>query len=818
MKLKIKYALVMFFLSAACVALLSGLFSYFSHRAVLSSAQRELRELVIGEAYVLEFLLVEKAKSVLYMAAAPAITEATVASNRLFGGLSEEQRRLRIEQLDSRWREAPDAHDPFVVEYMSNPSAAHLVRQQTAIPGEIGEIFLTNRYGALIATTAKLTTLAHAHKYWWKAGFSNASGRVFFDDRGYDTSVGDHVLGIVVPVRMDGEVIGILKCNYRVGNFFEIVRRDYRKGDTDTMLIARSNGLIVFDGISEPLKNKLGEDLIALLKARRAGSTVIGGSAGRLTAYAPVAITLGSDAYGFGGSYESVDHIKGNEGEFWALVFSQDMGEILGEYRGIQRWIIVSGSLITLLVALSALVLGSASARPIEQLAESMKKVGAGNLDFEMEIGTRDELGMLAESLNEMISNLKLTTASRDHLLQEIGKREKAEEALKKKEEQLLQSQKMEAIGRLAGGVAHDFNNMLTVILGYCELMLSEKDTGNWTRQEVEEIRDAAQRAIALTAQLLAFSRKQVMQPEIIDLNGKLSVMEDMLARLIGENIELKLFLADGLWRIKVDTSQIEQVVMNLVVNSRDAMPYGGQLTVETKNSTLDEAYENTHAEIEPGDYVLMSVSDTGQGMDRETLSRVFEPFFTTKEKGKGTGLGLSTAYGIVRQSGGYLFAYSEPGKGSTFKIYLPCVEEDLPAESAKPATEAVKRGNENLLLVEDEPSVRDLTCRILRRNGYRVLTAQSGEDAERIASQATSDNVVIRLVITDVVMPGMSGRELVDRLKPLYPDMKALYMSGYTENAIVHHGVLNPDTAFLQKPFSVNDLLAKVRDVLDPS
>ncbi|HPA46086.1 MAG TPA: PAS domain S-box protein [bacterium] len=382
---------------------------------------------------------------------------------------------------------------------------------------------------------------------------------------------------------------------------------------------------------------------------------------------------------------------------------------------------------------------------------------------------------------------------------------------LKKLEEQLVQAQKMEAIGRLAGGVAHDFNNLLMVILNYSDLACQRLDKTDPLRGDMVEIRKAGERAASLTRQLLAFSRKQVLDPKILNLNSLVADLDKMLRRLIGEDIDLVAVTDPDLGPVKADPGQIEQVIVNLAVNARDAMPEGGKLTIETANADLNDGYAVNHSQVVPGRYVMLAVSDTGIGMDAETRSHVFEPFFTTKEKGKGTGLGLSTVYGIVKQSGGYVWVYSEPGTGTAVKVYLPRVRESN--ESAKVETEPVNlSGSETILVVEDDAGVRQLVLHILKSRGYTTLEALNATEAFSICEQQKN---TIHLLLTDVIMPRMSGRQLAERLKPLHPDMKVLYMSGYTDNAIVHHGVLDPGVAFLQKPFKPDALLRKVRQVL---
>jgi two-component system cell cycle sensor histidine kinase/response regulator CckA len=380
-------------------------------------------------------------------------------------------------------------------------------------------------------------------------------------------------------------------------------------------------------------------------------------------------------------------------------------------------------------------------------------------------------------------------------------------------EAQLLQSQKLEAVGQLAGGIAHDFNNLLTVILGYSQLSLHRLPPRDPLRPNLEEIKKASDRAASLTRQLLAFSRKQVMQPKVFDLNSVIADLERMLRRMISEDIEMRTMLQAKLGNVRADPGQIEQVIVNLAVNARDAMLFGGKLTIETSNVYLDETYAQQHLAVVPGAYVMLAVSDTGMGMDAETQQHIFEPFFTTKEVGKGTGLGLSTVYGIVKQSGGNIWVYSEPGKGTTVKIYLPRVDEGAEEYKRPVALTDLPQGNETILLVEDDEMVRGLAREVLKTSGYRILEAASGSVARQICEQ---NKEVIHLLLTDVVMPEMSGREVVNRLLPLHPEMRVLYMSGYAENAIVHHGVLDEGISFIPKPFSPQALALKVREVLD--
>jgi two-component system cell cycle sensor histidine kinase/response regulator CckA len=379
-------------------------------------------------------------------------------------------------------------------------------------------------------------------------------------------------------------------------------------------------------------------------------------------------------------------------------------------------------------------------------------------------------------------------------------------------EDQYRQAQKMEAVGQLAGGIAHDFNNLLTAIDGYCSLLADSTNLEPTQQEYVGEVRRAATRATGLTRQLLAFSRRQILEPRVIDLRESVGGLEPMLKRLIGEDIEISVRSVHERQTVKADPGQIEQVIMNLAINARDAMPKGGKLLLEVRPVIISESYLRQGTTVLAGPYVMLAVSDTGEGIDAMTQGRVFEPFFTTKQKGKGTGLGLSTVYGIVKQSEGYIWLYSEPGIGTTFKVYLPRVDEPVERVTATPRPTGSLQGTETILVVEDEASVRQLVSRVLHKRGYRVLVASTPSEAGEISRSAKGP---IHLLISDVVLPQMSGRAMAEEIVPSQPGIKVLYMSGYTDDAIVHHGVLDPGTPFLQKPFTPEALARKVREVL---
>jgi len=413
--------------------------------------------------------------------------------------------------------------------------------------------------------------------------------------------------------------------------------------------------------------------------------------------------------------------------------------------------------------------------------------------------------------LNVQLSVRAVRNAAREVEYYETFVRDVTEQRLL--QQQLVQAQKMEAVGRLAGGIAHDFNNLLTVISSYSDLLLEDLARDDPRRDDVEQVRKAAEGAAALTRQLLAFSRQQVLQPRVVSLNVVVGDLRKMLQRVIGEDVDFATILAPDLRAVKADVGQIEQVLMNLAVNARDAMPTGGKLTVETTNVELDTDYTRTHHAAAAGHFVMLAVTDTGTGMDEATQAKIFEPFFTTKGPGKGTGLGLATVYGIVKQSGGFVWVYSEVGHGTSFKIYLPQVAEAADAHRAQAPASAMSRGTETVLVVEDAPAVRAVTRQVLERQGYTVIEAAGGDAALQLAAAHAGP---IHLLLTDVVMPGLSGRQVAERLAIRRPEMRVLYASGYTDDSIVRHGILEEGIAYLQKPFTPESLARKVRTVLD--
>ncbi len=524
----------------------------------------------------------------------------------------------------------------------------------------------------------------------------------------------------------------------------------------------------------------------------------------------------------------------------WLILIEFPDDVVLKPVGGFVKRLLIIGAFLFVMGVASAFVLSCNITGPLYELTAGATAISRGDHSRTVNINRRDEIGQLATAFNAMVEKLRESQRELERKVQERTaqleeanhrlellseshaekrslaerEREDALEALHNTEKQLVQSQKLEAVGRLAGGISHDFNNLLTVILGYTDISKRSLQEGDPLLRNLEEISKASERASSLTRQLLAFSRKQVMQPKVFDVNTVVSDLRKMLRRMIGEDVELRVSLEPELGNIKADPVQLEQVIMNLVVNARDAMPKGGKLSIETSNVCLDESYAREHVSVVPGEYVMLAISDTGCGMDEETRQQIFEPFFTTKEPGKGTGLGLSMVYGIVRQSGGNIWVYSEEGTGTTFKIYFPRVTAEAQEYKRTNGSAEVPKGCETILLVEDAAPVRTLARQVLETAGYCVLEAESAEAALKVCERINGTR--IDLLLTDVVMPGMSGNDMSRILLARQPDMPVLYMSGYTDDAIVQHGVLEPGINFLQKPFSPGALAVKVREVLD--
>lgn len=603
-----------------------------------------------------------------------------------------------------------------------------------------------------------------------------------------------------LPIVLGGFAIGTLSLGNRLDRAFVDQLRQMFQGEV---------ALVLPGGLVSTLPAVSGAELEATLSE---GSATDDGAT----------VRLGGEEFVIASSPLGVDEERGPVDLYLLESLTEATRSIESALR---RSFLTYGALALLLAGLGGVWVARSVLEPLRSFVSFMDDVSGtreGGKRFDAS-GSPAEIATLGEAYNRLIGSLERQhvalkarteelARTNEDLLAEIGEREQAESALLESEEQLLRAQKLESLGTLAGGVAHDFNNILTVISGYATLLLRKTEPDSPAATDLSRVREAVRRGASLTQQLLSFSRKQVLQPKVIDLNAIVSDVETMLVRLIGEDIEVRTVMDPALGRVKADPGQIEQVLINLAVNARDAMPQGGVLTVETTNVELTEQSGAPSRALRSGPYVLLTVSDTGTGMNAATLARVFEPFFTTKEVGKGTGLGLATAYGIVKQSGGDIVVESTPDQGTTFRIYIPHVEElASPNDDVEDLSDPA--GTETILVAEDEDDVRRLVVRVLEDYGYRVYARGGGEEALRFAEETDE---TIDLLLTDVVMPRMSGKELSDALETLRPGIRVLFMSGYTDELIGHHGVLDADIELIQKPFMPDAIARRVRSILD--
>ena len=541
-------------------------------------------------------------------------------------------------------------------------------------PEFFGEIFLTNRYGVIIATSKKLTTLAHAHKYWWIGSYNEGKGRVFFDDRGYDESAKGYVLGIVVPVMQGDEILGILKCNVKILGPYSHSFDKSTKNKPGTYSLVRSKGLIVFEKDIEPLSKEIPEPLSEKMKNWGSNSLIMTlQGTKQIISYAPIPITKGSDQYGFGGSYKSIDHIKGNKEEGWYVVHSRDLQETIADSEKSTQRILLVGLILILLMAISALLFGRKIGRPVIKLAEMTEKVGKGDFKTEIEFSSNDELGTLAASFNKMIHSLRETTTSRDRLLKEISQRKQAENKSTKLATQLQQSKRMEAVGTMAGGIVHNFNNILTIILGNVEMAQYEIPENNPAKPYLKDTENAVNRAIGLIESIVTFSDQSHSVNNTIQPNVILHQYIDSIEDNISANITIEQKINPDTDPIYLESRQLKIIAKNLCINALWAMrDSGGVLGLTLESTKLKSIDIPVELGVAPGHFVKFSVSDTGHGIVPTDRERIFDPFFTTKEIGEGDGTSLSVVHGIVRKARGLITVESEVGNGATFNVFIP--------------------------------------------------------------------------------------------------------------------------------------------------
>jgi PAS domain S-box-containing protein len=838
------------------------------------------------------------------------LQRSVLVSNQSFEHLGDVEE--YINKIDREWISVPKgAITPFMHQIISNDLSKELRARKKYYEAKYGypvfsEIIVTNKYGANVGQTGKTTDYRQDDERWWQAAKEE---RFYLRDIGYDESA--DVYSIDFGIRIDdkdGDFIGVMKVVLNIEEVISILRKPHLTGihkehtRTGWKLLTHDGRLIYSSGDFKFL-SRISDELLSQLKKQDTGSFMAVSSTQvkrkNLVSYAS-------------------SNVKGLD---WILAIEHDTEEIFLPIDNLRNGILIISLAVTIFAILTGFLVSRYISRPVTKLRDAAIEIGKGNLDTQIEVRSRDEIGLLAQTFRQMASNiasditeLKRTQsalreseqkyrllfeeskdvvymstpegkfldinqagielfgyASKDDILRidiihdlyvNPADREKIQQILEKQgfikdyevvfkrkdfqhvtvlltanavkdekgliityrgimtditerkrlEQQLIQAQKMEAVGQLAGGIAHDFNNILTAIIGFGTLLKIETETSDLQRSYLTQILSAAERASNLTHALLAFSRKQIISPKQVNINEIILGVKNLLSRLIGEDIELSIFLADKGLTVMADGSQMEHVFMNLATNARDAMPDGGRLTISTERVELDREFIRAHGYGKPGAYVLISIEDSGSGIEEETKKRIFEPFFTTKDLGKGTGLGLSIAYGIIKQHDGLINVYSHPGIGTTFKIYLPLIRSKI--EEMKPADITVlKGGTETVLIAEDDVQVRELTKKVLAGFGYKVFEAKDGADAVKVFNEHKDE---IKLLILDVIMPKKNGKEVHDEIKKLRTEVKTIFISGYTADMIHKKGILEEGLNFISKPILPDELLRRVRDVLD--
>ncbi len=804
-KLSLKISSLIFLLGIFLLILSSLMFYYFHNKNILKIEKKNIKiEANILSKDVEKFLL-EKAKIIITLAYSPIIKDALIESNNFYSKLTKQERLNLIKSLNKKWMMTNNQSDPFILKYINNKAAQYLKLQENIFPDEYGEIFVTNKFGALVASTSKLTTFRHDYKLWWKEAYNNGKGAIFFDDRGYDFSAKTYVLGIVVPVKNDNDIIGILKANLAILNGIAEVINNYTLIKNYKIQLIRSKGRIIYEKGKIPLINKVEKNIINKINGKTTGAFFY---RNYLIGFSKITFNKAQFNVQLGGTKESIDHKLGNKNEQWyVLVYLENsiIQKYICEYT---KFLFFIGFFIIFILAILSYILGLDITRPINRLIKKCKDLGNRNFNGKIDIKRDDEIGLLASTINEMAQKLNDTMVSKKLLEEEIEYRKRLEENLK-------QVAKLESIGSLTAGIAHDFNNILTIISGCLEISMLSAKSDKTLERNLNKAMDAVKRAQNLVNQLLAFARKQPAFPSPIDVVEEIKKLEKMLKELIYEHIKIFFEYKCDNVVIFIDKSQLEQVLVNLVVNARDAVEESDKdkkvIIVRVEKIQLNE---RNIVNLKKGEYVKISVIDNGKGMSKEVLERIFEPFFTTKKIGHGTGLGLSTVYGIVKQNNGGIMVRSKLGEGTTFEIYFP-IYKDLITEKSdiNGEIDELPKGDETILIVEDEKPVRDILKNLLEKLGYKIILASNGKEGLEIYKNNFKN---IDLIISDIIMPEMDGKSLYNEVFKINKNVKIIYISGYPDNIIEAKGIDIRGKNFIQKPFTLEKLAYKIREILD--
>ncbi len=801
MKFSNKLSLVILITGMIVLIIVSYTIYKISYNSVIKSQLMYTKSIADEISDDIDHLLYEKVKTTLTLANTPIIKKAVEASNFFYANLSDEKRKESIKRLNEKWKLTKDPADNFILKFTDNKVSHFLNNQQALLKGEYGEIFLTNKFGALVASTAKLSTFAHGHKYWWLGSYSNGAGAVFFDDRGYDDSVGGYVLGLVVPIRKGTEIIGILKCNLNIlGSISQLIAGAEDKLIGNFKLI-RSGGMIVFEEGSEPLSTQIHDSIFKKLESKNSESFIVNDSGEKvIVGCSEIKLTKGEKGYGFGGTFESIDHKKGNTGESWYVLCYRQMSVVLAPVTQTIKSIISIGFTIILILVLVSYLFGRKIAKPLAILDKATEKIGKGDFEYRIDMRRKDEFGNLAHSFNSMAGKLQQTTTSVALLENEINHR-------KQMEEEILKAKKLESLGVLAGGIAHDFNNLMSAVVGYISLARMEMKPGSKGFKNLVEAEKASIQTKGLTARLITFSKGGGPIKETVSI-GDL-VKNSVGFSLKGSGIDARFSIPADISPAEVDEDQMKQVIYNIVTNAQEAMVGQGTINVSCENVNIGGKDALT---LKDGKYVKISIKDQGVGISEEDLIKIFDPYFSTKDMGtqKGMGLGLAVSDSIVKQHKGLITVESELGTGTTLYIYLPASVKEIveAAPVKKPAPEISVTQGGKILVMDDEELLRDVTKALLTRLGYNAEVAVEGVEAIEMYRKAMESEKPFDMVILDLTNKvGMGGAETMAKLLEIDPAVKAIVATGYSNDPIMSNFREHGFRGALPKPFTLDQL-----------
>ncbi len=812
-KLQYKIATQVFFVGLVLLLIGIGIHNKFTVETAQQEVLNRLEALSQELAFSIDAILREKASKVQAFASSPIIENLLLESNSNMGSLPTEARNKHINALNDRWMKEEDPNSPFIQSYMHNPVAAFLKKQLLMNPEEYGEIFLTNRFGALVATTGKLTTLAHGHKYWWKNSFNQERGRIFFDDRGYDDSVGGCVLGVVVPIKKNNQIIGILKSNILIQRVLSKVVENkqinlqqnevYFQAHMQRAIVRKGGKIVTQPGI-EPLSADVPVPIKSLLSNQRKGAlrTSID-TIPTFAAFSQVPITNGNEMYGFGGSPKSIDHAGGNDNEDWNIVISEPTAQAMKLFNRNSQFFYLTTFLLTTLLALFALFIGRWITRPVNALIAATQEISHGNYSVSMASPSKnDELSEVICSFNNMASNLE---ESRQKLEQEQKRRLTIEK-------ELQQKRKMEAVGSLAGGIAHNFNNNLAIILGNIELAAMKISHPENAISYLDVAKTAICRSRDLIRQIMIYSHQENYENKPFKMGDTIKETLKFLESTIPTTVTIRTRVSAATNELTIygDKVQIQQSLLNLCTNAVHAMSERGTLEIGLDTFAIDPQSVATRYQAKPGTYLALSVSDNGCGMDKDVIEKIFDPFFTTKEVGKGTGMGLATVRGIISQHQGFIDVQSTVGHGTTITLYLPAQQELVVTEEEE--KKLLPGNRENILFVDDDEDLNNIACSMLESINYQVTGHTSAKNALGVFRQQPE---AFDLVITDQIMPEITGKELILAIKQIRDDIPVILCTGHDTQITATELETLGISDFCLKPLEIKELAAIIRACL---